>query len=93
MSVLEADVERKCAVIAQRHGCVLLKIENRTHWPDRLCLLPNGRHFFVEFKRPGGELSPGQRHVQSQIVAMGHACYEVDNVDLFKRLLAEHLAL
>lgn len=93
MPVLESQIEQRCAVYASLHGCVLLKLVKRTHWPDRLCILPNGRHFFVEFKRPGGELSPGQRHIQSQLVAMGHQCFEVDNIHLFKRLLHERLSL
>ena len=89
----ESSIERRCAVHAQQHGCYLWKITAITGAPDRLCLLPNGRHFFVEFKKPGGEMSPIQRHVQSRLVAMRHACFEVDNRHLFERLLHERLAL
>ena len=89
----EAALERRCAAYAQKHGGVLIKLLKRTGWPDRECILPNGRHFYVEFKRPGGEMSPVQRHVQSQIVAMNHACFEIDNRHLFERIFHEYLAL
>ena len=89
----EASIERRCAKHAALQGCYLWKVTAILGAPDRLCLLPNGRHFFVEFKKPGGEMTPIQRHVQSRLVAMGHNCFEVDNVHLFKRLLAERLAL
>ena len=93
MSVLESSIERRCVAYAQKHGARLDKFDSFTGAPDRICLLPNGRVFFVEFKKPGGELSAIQRHVQSQLVKMHHDCFEVDNVQLFKRLLAERLAL
>lgn len=93
MPILEATIERKCAALALQQGAVLIKLLKRTGWPDRECILPNGRHFYVEFKRPGGELSPVQRHIQSQLVAMGHQYFEVDNAHMFKRILAERLAL
>lgn len=93
MSVLESSIERRCAAYASQQGCVLLKIDKRTGWPDRLCLLPNGRHFFVEFKRPGGEMSLAQQHVQNMLRGMNHNCWEVDNVHLFKRLIHERLVL
>lgn len=60
-------------------------------WPDRQCLLPNGKHFFVEFKRDGGELSPSQKHMQQVLRAMGYECFEVDNRHLFERLVNERL--
>ena len=89
----EASIERRCVAYAQKHGARLDKFDSFTGAPDRLCLLPNGRHFFVEFKKPGGELSPIQRHVMSQFVAMGHACFEIDNRHLFERIFHEQLAL
>jgi hypothetical protein len=89
----EASIERRCVAYAQKHGARLDKFDSFTGAPDRICFLPNGRHFLVEFKRPGGELSPIQRHVMSQFVAMGHACFEVDNRHLFERIFNERLAL
>ena len=93
MSVLESRIERVCVAIAERHGCWLIKLDSRTHWPDRVCFIPGGRHFFAEFKKPGGELSPGQRHVQSQLIAAGHEYFEIDNTILFKGLLLERLSV
>ena len=93
MSVLESTIERRCAAYAQKHGGMLLKLTGHTGIPDRICFLPNGRHFLAEFKRPGGELSPVQRHIQSQLVSMGHDCFEIDNRHLFERIFNERLAL
>lgn len=91
MPILESTIERQCAAIAQKHGCIFLKLVKRTHFPDRLCLLPNGKYFFAEFKRPGGEMTMGQRHIQSMLENMGHACFEIDNKHLFARLIHERL--
>jgi hypothetical protein len=89
----ESAIERRCKEYAARYGCLLWKITAVTGAPDRLCILPNGRHFFVEFKKPGGEMSAIQRHIQSHLVNMRHACFEIDNRHLFERILHEQLSL
>lgn len=41
--------------------------------PDRLVLLPGGRAYFVEVKRPrGGVVSPIQKVVHGKLEKMGH---------------------
>lgn len=42
----------------------ILKYEARRSEPDRICLFPTGKAYFVELKRPGGGLR------QSQVRAM-----------------------
>jgi len=93
LATSEAALERRCVAYAQKHGGRLDKLDSFTGAPDRICFLPNGRHFLVEFKRPGGELAPVQRHIQQWFVTNRHACYEVDNRHLFERLFQEHLSL
>ena len=93
MPILESGIERRCADYAQKHGAVLLKIQSTAGWPDRLCLLPNGRHFFVEFKKPGGMLSPLQAYTIKRLLQMGHYAIECDNRHLFERIFHERLAL
>lgn len=85
----EASIEQASRVWLEGRGGKLVKIQGFTGWPDRLALLPNGRHFFAEFKKPGGELSLLQRHILRQLRDMHHEAFEVDNITLFKRLVNE----
>lgn len=50
-------------------------------WPDRLILLPNGKSVLIEFKRPGGELSPGQRQEIKELRALGHRVAVCESVE------------
>lgn len=87
MPVLESEIEKTCVKIAEKHGCLLLKLEKRRGWPDRLLLASNGRSMFIEFKRPGESLMPMQKHIQQTLRAMRHSSEEVDNYSLFLTLL------
>ena len=89
--MLEAALESRCASLAKQAGSILLKIQGTKGYPDRVCLCPNGKVFFVEFKREGGQLAPLQRFHLSKLRSMGFVAESVDNVDLFKRLLNERL--
>lgn len=40
-------------------------------WPDRLVLTGRGRHYWIEFKRPGGKLRKVQERRIAKLVAMG----------------------
>ncbi len=42
-----------------------------TGFPDRIGLMPGGRIFFIELKRPSGILSARQRFVHRQLEALG----------------------
>lgn len=45
--------------------------------PDRLVVMPGGRMYLVELKRPGGELSPAQKLWHARHRAMGGRVYVV----------------
>lgn len=58
--------------------CLKLKMPWFTGIPDRLVLLPGGKVFFVELKRPkGGKLSKRQDIVQAQLRALGLNVYNI----------------
>jgi hypothetical protein len=87
MQILESKIERQCKLLAKEHGCLLLKIEKQRGWPDRLLVCPNGSMMFLEFKRPGGSLSPLQSHTFDVLRSMNVSVEEVDNQILFLALL------
>lgn len=45
---------------------------NRRSVPDRLCILPEGVHFFVEIKSEGKDPSPAQVREINRIAKMQH---------------------
>ena len=63
-SVLEKDIERALDRMVRRNGgrCLKWVCPGWLGVPDRICLLPGGRIYFVETKRPeGGRLSEMQK--------------------------------
>lgn len=92
MSILEVDLEQSCRLLAEKHGCKLLKLQKVKGWPDRLLIAPAGRMFFMEFKKEGGgTVSAFQEHVLQQLRAMGYkaevvAC-KADFQEYLERLL------
>lgn len=50
--------------------------------PDRLCILPGGRIFFVECKAPGQKARPEQLRCHKRIMALGIDVYILDSRDL-----------
>jgi len=85
----ESDLESQCRALVKVAGGEFLKIQGTRGWPDRLVLLPNGRHFFVELKRPGGELDLLQKYTLRLLRDLNHEAFELDNVALMKRLIRE----
>lgn len=77
-SETEARIERRFVAGVQAMGGVATKLLVR-HWPDRLVVLPGGRVFFVELKRPGGVVSPGQHVVLSLLRGLGCFAEVFDN--------------
>jgi hypothetical protein len=81
--MLEKTIEAKFIKEANKRGCQCLKLNvmGRRSWPDRLVLIPGGRFVMIEFKRPGGVLSPGQEALHEDLLKMGHrvfVCYSAE---------------
>jgi hypothetical protein len=78
--VLERDIEEWVRVKALSIGVPSLKLSLRymRDWPDRMFLLPGGRPYFIEFKRPGNVPTPKQHRKMEELRKLG---YDVDWFD------------
>lgn len=63
MGILEKTLERKMMRWCEAQGCLVIKIEAKRGWPDRIILKPTGMVLFVEFKAKGRRPNPLQSHV------------------------------
>lgn len=59
--------------------------------PDRLCLLPNGKIFFVELKSPGKKPRALQVNQIRKITILGQRVYVVDSKEMVDRVLENEL--
>ena len=74
MTALEKEIEKKLREMIERNGgrCLKWVCPGWAGVPDRLCLLPGGRIFFVETKRPrGGKLSRRQKWWRDVLQGLG----------------------
>lgn len=49
--------------------------------PDRIVIMPNGRVYFVEVKRPGGIISPLQEYWKREIEKLGFSHYFINSME------------
>lgn len=93
MTELEKDVERKLREMIESHGGLCLKwvCPGWAGVPDRICLLPGGRIYFVELKRPkGGKTAKLQEWWHSRLRRLGFFAMFVcsrDDVRTFEQVL------
>lgn len=74
MTELEKDIERKLRRIVERHRGLCLKwvCPGWSGVPDRIVLMPGGRIYFVETKRPkNGVLSALQKKWREWLTGLG----------------------
>lgn len=85
---LEKEIEK--TILDSFPEIMAIKLHLRD-WPDRLFLLPGGRCFFVEFKRPEGVLRPGQHSVIEELRKRGFTVYIINDVIEGLRLIEREL--
>ena len=86
MTQLEKEIEQKLVAMVKRHGGFCLKwvCPGWSGVPDRILLLPGGRIYFVETKRPkGGVLAKRQEWWRNTLTRLGfHACVVKNHFEL-----------
>ena len=83
-SQLETTVEKRVARDAwlmHRVRSIKMKLDHDAFWPDRLFILPGGDVLWIEFKAPGGVLSPGQDGRINWLASVGHDVEVHDTYD------------
>ena len=78
----ESQLEQKLVSHITKLGGIAYKFSspNRRSVPDRLCVMPNGRAFFVELKTKGKTPTALQQHEHETLRALGHTVLVIDNV-------------
>lgn len=54
--------------------CIKMQLLRMAGMPDVLVLMPGGRVWFIEFKRPGETLSKIQEYMTKRLVLLGFHC-------------------
>jgi hypothetical protein len=85
----EKTIETKLRLGIESLGGLCIKIPATffAGIPDRLCLLPGGRAFFVETKATGLKPRPRQEYVKKQLEALGFTVYVVNSLEGVTALL------
>lgn len=95
MTQLEREIEAKLRKLVKEHGgfCLKWSSPGSSGVPDRIVLLPGGRVYFIETKRPkDGELSELQKWWGGMIIKLGFpwlCIWDEDDLDYFKQEITE----
>ena len=84
----ESELEKKLVSHITKLGGIAYKFSspNRRAVPDRLCVMPNGRVFFVEVKAPTKQPTSLQKHEHKLLKELGHSVFVVDNEETINAL-------
>lgn len=89
--LLEKDLEKKFVETVKLIGGQAWKFTspNMAGVPDRIVLLPGGRMFFAELKKPGEKLRPLQVKRKQQLEELGFRVEVIDSPEAISRLAVE----
>ncbi len=93
MTPLEKDIEKKLRDMVERHGGLCLKwvCPGWAGVPDRIVLLPRGRVWFVELKRPkGGQMSKLQVWWMKKLQELGFrhdVIWSYADLEIFEKVI------
>lgn len=97
MTQLEKEVEGKLTDMVKSLGgwCLKWVCPGWSGVPDRILLLPGGRVFFVETKRPkGSKVAALQKWWRKQLMGLGFTVwhvYDTDQIATVKLLLLDEI--
>lgn len=70
--------------------CLKLLSQHTIGLPDRLCLLPKGRAFFVEVKTTGKKPRKIQEFIHKRLRSLGFRVYVLDSSPVLHTILSDH---
>lgn len=85
----EARLEYRVCQAVKAAGGMCVKQTGMCGMPDRLCILPGGRHIYVEMKSPHGTTTPLQRSVIRRLEQLGCDVRVVRGEDETNAFIAE----
>lgn len=87
--VVEGHLVEMCAV--NNGMCIKLLCNHIIGLPDRLCLLPHGKIFFVELKTTGRKPRKIQQIMHDRLRSLGFKVFVADTIEKVDSILYEML--
>jgi hypothetical protein len=90
----EAPVEKHLQVSVRKHGglCLKLIIMGKRNFPDRTCLMPGGKIFFVECKDTHTDARKSQSWFHRLLERLGFKIYVAKTKDQVDEILNKEMA-
>ena len=87
--MIERDIEDHLVRRANEIGGEVRKVKwiGRRGAPDRVVMLPGGRLYWVELKRPGQKAAPHQAREHERMRGMGQLVVVIDSFEAIEALL------
>jgi hypothetical protein len=91
--VSESEIENAFCKFAKSRGCSALKLIflNKSGFPDRTVICPNGRVLFIEFKKKGKKLSAIQVVVKKMLESYNFSYYTCDEISHAESILDDFI--